>query len=279
MLNQRWNNRRDSYRPSGEVIDTRLYEVSSLDEANAKAFVITNHYSGSYPAARFRFGLYRGDQLCGTAVFSHPCNDLVLTNVFRCDATNAVELGRFVLLDSVAANGETWFLGRCFESLRKHDLNGVTTFSDPVPRRAADGRLVHPGHIGTIFQAFNGAYLGRGTPRTLRLLPDGRVLSDRAIQKIRAGERGWRYAARLLEEAGATAPDGDRVAWLKLWLPRLTRTVRHPGNHRYAWPLNKVASRLMPQTYAYPKFSPLFPELTVRNKYLDQGEGAWRGVL
>jgi hypothetical protein len=191
MLNQRWKNRRASYRPAGEVIDTRAYDVAPIDETNAKTFVLTNHYSGSYPSARFRFGLYRAASLCGAAVFSHPCNDLVLTNVFRCKATDAVELGRFVLLDFVPANGETWFLARCFEHLRKLDLVGVTTFSDPVPRKAANGRLVHPGHIGTIFQAFNGAYLGRGTPRTLRLLPDGTVLSDRAIQKIRAGERGW----------------------------------------------------------------------------------------
>ena len=31
-----------------------------------------------------------------------------------------VELGRFVLLDSVAGNGETWFLARSFDILRKH---------------------------------------------------------------------------------------------------------------------------------------------------------------
>ena len=63
----------------------------------------------------------------------------------------------------------------------------------------------HPGHVGIIFQAFNGVYLGRATPRTLHLLPDGTVLSDRAIQKIRKGERGWRYAAAQLEDLGVNA--------------------------------------------------------------------------
>ncbi len=75
MLTQRWNKRRASYRPAGEVINTRAYEVAPLDETSAKTFVLTNHYSGTYPAARFRYGLYRGGTLCGTAVFSHPCND------------------------------------------------------------------------------------------------------------------------------------------------------------------------------------------------------------
>lgn len=267
MLTQRWKNRRESYRPAGEVINTRLYEITRIDETSAKEFILTNHYSGSYPAARFRFGLYRAAQLCGVAVFSHPSNDRVLTNIFRCPAIDAVELGRFVLSDSVPANGETFFLGRCFEHLRRLDLVGVTTFSDPVPRRTADGRLVHPGHIGTIFQAFNGTYLGRGTARTLRLLPNGTVLSDRAIQKIRAGETGRRYAAGQLESAGASPPDGDHAVWLNYWLPRVTRPLRHPGNHRYAWPFTRFAKRALPGSYPYPKFDPLFRELVSGDHY------------
>ncbi len=236
-MNQRWRKHRTLYRPPSEVIRTREYEVAAIEsDAEAKAFIAQHHYSHSYPAARFRFGLYHRGTLCGVAVFSHPCNDLVLTRVFRCVPILAVELGRFVLLDSVPGNGETWFLARCLEQLRKSDLVGVVTFSDPVPRKTAEGRLVHPGHIGTIFQAFNGVYLGLGTPRTLHLLPDGRVLNDRAIQKIRCGEQGWNYAASLLEEFGAPPVGEDRTSWLAEWLPRLTRAIRHPGNHRYAWP-------------------------------------------
>src|SRR5206468_2839829 len=109
-----------------------------------------------------------------------PCNDKVLTNTFKDlpSPTAAVELGRFVLLDEVAGNGETWFLARCFEQLRGRVV-GVVSFSDPIPRTAINGREVFPGHIGGIYQAFNGRCLGRGTPRTLRLLPDGTVFSDR----------------------------------------------------------------------------------------------------
>ena len=40
----------------------------------------------------------------------------------------------------------------------------------------------------------------------MRLLPDGTVLNDRAIQKIRAGEQGWQYASALLEKFGAAPP-------------------------------------------------------------------------
>ena len=199
---QRWRSRRDSYRPAGQPIDPRAYEVAAIpDDTTARAFVERHHYAGTYPAARFRHALYdRGGRLVGVAVFSHPANR-TLTNVFPGSPTDAVEAGRFVLLDSVPANGETWFLARCFELLR-HDVVGVVSFSDPVARTSLAGDVVFPGHVGTIYQAKSAVFLGRGSPGTLRLLPDGRVLSKRALSKIRSRDRQlalWRGAAR---EAG-----------------------------------------------------------------------------
>jgi hypothetical protein len=248
-LTQRWRERRDTYRPAGEPIQTRDYEVAPIrTDGPAKAFIVQHHYSGCYPAARFRFGLYRHGALVGVAVFSHPCNNATLSNVF--DRDPAVELGRFVLLDDVPANGETWFLGQTFALLKRESVEGVVSFSDPVPRTTSDGRRVFPGHIGTIYQAHNAVYLGRSTMRTLRLLPDGRVFSDRAIQKIRKKEKGWRYSAGQLEAHGATPPDGP--GWLAAQLTALTRRLRHPGNHRYAWSLTR--KRSWPKQ-SYPKLA------------------------
>ncbi len=59
-------------------------------------------------------------------------------------------------------------------------VRGLVMFSDPLPRTRADGAVVMPGHVGTIYQAANSVYTGRSTPRTLTLLPDGTVFSDRA---------------------------------------------------------------------------------------------------
>ena len=125
---------------------------------------------------------------------------------------------------------------------------------DDVARTDSTGRLIFAGHLGTIYQASNAVFLGRGTARTLRLLPDGRVFSDRAAQKIRAGEPGWKYSVRQLEAFGATeAPeDGDaRRAWLKHWTPILTRPLRHPGCLKYGWSLDKSAR--LPPSLPYPK--------------------------
>lgn len=256
-MNQRWMNGRDSYRPQGEVIKTSEYDVQPmLDNSAAKAFVEQHHYSGSYPAARFRYGLYRQGVLSGVAVFSHPCSDRVLTKVFPVsDPKMAIELGRFVLLDHVPANGESWFAARCFELLRSSGIAGVVSFSDPMPRTTLDGRVVLPGHVGTVYQALNSVYLGRGDARTLKILPDGRSFNHRAEQKIRRQEQGWRYAAQQLESHGAEAlTEGmDPKAWLELWLPRLTRPVRHKGNHKFCWAIDKALRKHLPASLKYPK--------------------------
>lgn len=44
--------RRASYRPAGEVINTREHEVVEMsDDARPKGFIVEHHYSGTYPAA------------------------------------------------------------------------------------------------------------------------------------------------------------------------------------------------------------------------------------
>src|SRR5262245_53575290 len=131
LFNQRWRERRESYRPAGEPINLRHYEIANLaGDREAKEFILRHHHLGSYPSARFRFGLFTKGELVGVAVFSHPCNDRVLSSVFPISPLETVELGRFVLLDSVPANGESWL--RAFDDLRKDGLAGVVSFSDPV---------------------------------------------------------------------------------------------------------------------------------------------------
>lgn len=251
--NQRWRDGLASYRPA-EPIRTAEYEVAAIPgDVTAKAFVVGHHYSKSYPAARFRFGLYHRGALEGVAVFGVPMRQEVfrpLTGTYA----DTTELSRFVLLDEVPGNGETWFLARCFELLKAAGQTGVVSFADPVPRTTADGSKLFPGHVGTIYQAFNGVHVGRGTARTLHLLPDGRVFSDRAAQKIRKLERGWGYAAAQLEAFGASPMGGqDPHQWLREWTAKLTRPLKHPGNFKYAWALDRRGRRALPPSQPYPK--------------------------
>jgi hypothetical protein len=255
--NQRWLHGVDSRRPAGEPIRTSEYEVVETTSDNlASEFVETHHYSGTFPSARYRFCLYRGGELVGMAVYSHPSRDAVLTNVFpQIPVAQLAELGRFVLLENVPGNGETWFLGKTFEMLQGRVV-GVVSFSDPMKYVDDDGRIVSPGHYGTIYQAHNGRYRGLSSPQTLRLFPDGTILDNRAMSKIRKGrgESGFDYASSRLRRYGADEPWDDTRAWLAYWRERLTRPVRHHGKHRYAWILNRrYRKHLPPATGLYPK--------------------------
>lgn len=238
---QRWTERRESRRPIGETIRTSAYDVvECADDATPRAFVERHHYSGSWVAARFRFLLYQRGDLAGVSVFSVGASGAAHRAVWPGLAPDeAVDLGRFVLVDSVPSNGESWFIARCFELLRGR-VAGVASCADPVVRVTADGTRVFPGHVGTIYQATNGRYIGRTNPATLRLLPDGRVLSNRSQGKLVRRERGWQRAMLELVRFGAhPLLDGeDAKAWLQRWRAELTRPLRHSGNHRYTWILD-----------------------------------------
>lgn len=246
---QRWQDRQHSWRHASEGgFNSRLFEVAPVDEGAARAFVERHHYSGTYPASLQRYGLFQSSSLVGVAVLSVPTQAKVLTNVFPElePYAESAELGRFVLLDEVPANAETWFLAEAFRQAARAGTRGVVSFSDPLPRRSLDGDVVLAGHIGTIYQASNALYTGRGTPRSLHMLPNGQVLNARALQKVRSGERGHEYMEELLCSHGARArrPRQNRSDWLAQALRQVrVRTVRHPGNHRYAFTLGDRRQR------------------------------------
>jgi hypothetical protein len=155
-----------------------------------------------------------------------------------------VELGRFVLLDDVEANGETWFLARAMRLIRRElpQVVGGVSCSDPVQRVAEDGSMVLPGHVGTIYQAYNGRHVGRTGSKWLILDRWGRALSGRALSKIRLGETGHEYAYRALLAAGAPTrmPHEDGAAYVARALrDGPFRRVRHPGNIVYTWALTR----------------------------------------
>lgn len=262
---QRWRDRRASWRTAhpGQRFDARHYEVHAIGETTAKRYVLSHHYSGSYPAASRRYGLYRAGRLVGVAVFSIPAQARVLAAVFPDLApyTESLELGRLVLADECPGNSESWFLARCFGELLTAGIRGVVSFADPVQRLAGDGTVIAPGHVGWIYQACNARYTGRGTARTLTVLPDGTVLHDRAAQKVRSRDRGHEHVERRLVALGAPVPRaGQRPAeWLAAALDAVgARRIRHAGCHRYAFPLGagrraRDRIRIGPVGRPYPK--------------------------
>jgi hypothetical protein len=246
-LVQRWRERRERYRPAGERINPAEYAVATIPEPQARGFVVEHHYSATWPANRLSVGLFRGARLVGVAAFSQGMNNATVPkHTGLADHLAGVELGRFVLLDEVAGNGESWFLARAFRALRteKPGVEAVVSCSDPLPRLTAAGQLVKPGHIGTIYQALGAAYRGRTKARRELILPTGQPFSERAISKLRAQDQGHAYATDQLVRLGAPrpAPGEDLGAWLgRLIDGGFFAFRRHPGNHVYAFGLTREA--------------------------------------
>lgn len=254
---QRWRERVGSYRPVGETIITREYEVARVEISAAKAFVLRHHYLQSFPAARRNFGLYRRGELVGVSVFSQGLNHTATVRELPGPAQLSLTLGRVVLLDEVPSNAESFFVAEAFHLLEREGFVGVASFSDPLPRvNLLTGKRMHVGHIGTIYQATNGNYRGKARSEWIHLLPNGRCFQNDSKTKVRHLKEGWRYSAQLLVDFGAPPLDLSRensVEWLATWMPEICRRVKHPGNHKYVWTLNRRHRKYLPPSLPYPK--------------------------
>lgn len=251
----RWRNGKPVFQVRENCFNPRIHDIAPIDVNTAKKFVVESHYSRSFPASRRRFGLFRRGTLIGTAVFSHPMSDKVLTNNFGGQASESIELGRFVISDLAEDfNSESWFFAQCRRELSREGFRGIVSFCDDLIRTNVAGETIFGGHLGVFLKASNAVYTGRSERTSIRLLPDGRVFSKRAISKIRNSEQGHEYASKILVSFGADEPpmgERERKIWLETWLEILTRKVRHPGNHRYLFGLQKKIE--LPKSLPYPK--------------------------
>jgi hypothetical protein len=239
---QRWTGGRHSWRHLSQGgFDASRYEVHALDERRAKAYVVAHHYSASYPSAKLRYGMFEGATLVGVLVLGIPMHPAVLTNPFPdlVPGEESMDLSRLVLADRVAANGESWFVAAALAEAAAAGVRGVVAFADPVPR-IVDGTVLFPGHIGITYQAGNAVFAGRSAARIKVLLPDGAVLTDRAMSKVRNREKGHDYVERRLMALGARPPRAEEHPdeWLRSALDAVgARRLRHGGNYRYLFPV------------------------------------------
>lgn len=244
QLCQRWTRQRMSFRPAGEPFEPSRHEVVLIGEADAKAFCVRHHYSKSMPPARVRVGMMRKmpfqkEELVGLAVFSVPMQAAALSKYLKADMDTGVECGRFLCTDVVEGNGESYLIAAANRLLARHTkFRAVLSYADPLERHDEEGRIIKPGHYGTIYMASSAKLLGRSNPRTLILTPSGHVLSERSLSKVRKQETGAAYAYRQMLAAGAPERrfGEDPVAYVTRALDEGPfRRVRHPGNYVYAW--------------------------------------------
>ena len=254
-VTQRWRDQRGVYRPARETIRTSDYEVVRVRTLGPlKAFIIQHHYAGSNSQITRAFELRGpGGALVGAATFGEVPR--LVTPYAGGARAGWLCLTRLVLLDEVAANAESWAVAQCFHELRREGFVGVVSYADPVPRIAATGEVIMPGHAGTIYAALNGVYLGRSKSETKWILPDGRLFESRCEQKVKTGDQGANYSGDMLVVNGARPRrrSEDPGAWARRWRKRLCRPLHHTGNHKYQWALDKALRRHLVQMAPYPK--------------------------
>jgi hypothetical protein len=104
---QRWRDRRQSFRGPGDTpFNPDGYHVTLIPYLQAKRWVETNHYTGTYPSVTLAYGLLYHGRLQGVATLGVPGGPAVLHAVFPMLAPDeALELNRFVLADVVPRNG------------------------------------------------------------------------------------------------------------------------------------------------------------------------------
>ncbi|MAG24163.1 hypothetical protein CMI47_01160 [Candidatus Pacearchaeota archaeon] len=245
-LTQRWTRqKKDVYRKRGEGFDPSIYSVERIGDKEAKEFILGLHYLASYPAAQLNVGMFGlGGELVGVATFSVPQHKRVIPKRAGVPADEGSELGRFILLDDVPYLGETWFLANAMVLAKqtRPEWRAIVSFSDPVARRSTDRVLITPGHIGTIYQAFNMRFVGRSAPRKMLLTEAGfETLVPRSVSKIKTKEDGWhRNMVRLSQATGFAPPRNKSEASLRRWVEMVESTLRpmaHPGNIAYAYAL------------------------------------------
>lgn len=239
-------------KPPRPLFQPADHHVARITEPDARAFVETHHYSRSFPSQRVCVGLFETDlaRLVGVAVFSIPAQQAVIPKwTGQQEHEKGTELGRFVLLDGVGYNAESWFGRRAFRVLTDETpIESVVSYSDPVERADADGLVIKPGHVGTIYKGLGALFKGRSRARTLLLRPDGTTFSERSLFKIRpreSGERDKGFTRAWADLRRFLGPDHQEPPTRENWgeFRRMVfedsdlRTIRSPGNLVYVWHL------------------------------------------
>lgn len=239
---QRWREGSTRWvKPDRPYFDPDRYVVRQIPWQDAVDFIVTHHYSGSYPSIVVRHGMIdrsgRREKLVGVATYGMPAGRHTLRKWLA--GQRGLELNRFVLLDEVGFNAETWFLGRSFLLLTgdRPELRGVFAMSDPHPRADIEGRIVMPGHVGQIYQGHGGRLIGRSDPKNLWLDDLGRAIPPRAASKL-GKESGGEGFYRRFREAGA--PPRRRGESPRAYMKRALREgpfrpFTNPGNYVYVW--------------------------------------------
>lgn len=211
---------------SDTKFDSALYEVRPVPFRRAKRLIVWGHYTKSLTKGRHSFGLFRGGQLVGAAVYGQPSGRGVAQSLWEGGTEqNTLELLRLFVMDGTGKNAETWFMARCHRLL-PDNVRMLVAYSAPGV-----------GHHGGCYQAGNWLYLGEslGGQNYYYINAAGEYVNKRIP---------WQYGPRN------GLPHGERESAKILGLTR----VEEPRKMCYVLPLDRKArKRLKREVLPYPK--------------------------
>ncbi len=219
--------------------------VKPIQRQDASSFV-TQHYLGRFPSiSKYYFGVYSNDELIGCVIYGLPTSQYVATYIATDPTTNqslltkdeVYELQRLFIVDKPGLkNIESSVLAKSNKLL--HDLDKkvkvVITYADPSS-----------GHVGTIYQATNAIYQGKGQTRnrwTTNVGGKEKVLRDKQLHAI------------LSASGNSHLIKGSAEDILKSGLPVFNKNIE--GKHRYIYILRdrkRIEPNLKLKPQPYPK--------------------------
>jgi len=148
------------------------YSVIKINQKYAREIILRHHYTHAWTKNKHNIGLLKDGMIVGVAVYGSPVGRHSAKSISPFIKENQVlELTRLWVADSEGKNTESWFIGQTFKWIRKHDpeIKALISYSDPSA-----------GHKGTIYQATNWLYQGRGTDDYIYVL-NGKNVHPRTV--------------------------------------------------------------------------------------------------
>ena len=186
-------------------------------EYKAAKFAVENwHYSGCMPAIKnVNLGVWEGGDFIGAVIFSRSANNN-LGKIFNLGQSQYAELTRVALDDHQSPVSQ--IVSYAIKKLHKKDtgLECLFSYADPIQD-----------HTGTIYQAMNWYYLGRG--------------AKSRVGKPQGCDR-WMHGRQIGRLSQTGKIDRDKVEWKQV-----------PGKHKYVYPLtDDVEQKVKAMAKPYP---------------------------
>lgn len=216
--------------------------------------MVRKHYlKGANKNINIKFGIFANDKMIGIAAYGPPTYNLIAKQL-NLSSDEVFELRRFYTEESHIYNLESQALTMANEELRdvKPNIKVIVTYADP-----------QQGHLGTLYQATNAKYLGKGKGlggkhKYIYIL--GNPSEKKRIEK-RIGLDGQDYPKKELQEFQVEGFDLDEF----LNITSYAGKVRYAGDK-----LRRIASGSARTIYEIDEYTVL--KLAKNKKGIAQNE-------